>query len=275
MGAHDISHINGKLSFNITTGDEKFISLGDKVPSKIDKGEYAFMDEEKILCRFEIKQCEETKIHKNTKSFVLYAQGNKNTDEGYVKGAFMNACNLIRDICGGNYELLEVVNEDDKVNKSQNIEGVVNTMVFPPFKQQEKAKPSIPAVVVKSPVQSSASKAPVHEGIANIVDFAHWEKIDLRVAKIEKVEDIEGADKLYKLSISLGSEKRTLCAGLKKFYTKQELAGKQCIVFANLAPRIMKGITSQGMILAAVSEDESKIILLAPEKEIEEGSRVR
>jgi len=148
-------------------------------------------------------------------------------------------------------------------------------MTFPPFKQQEKAKSSTPAVVVKSPVQSSASKAPVQEGIANIVDFAHWEKIDLRVAKIEKVEDIEGADKLYKLNISLGSEKRILCAGLKKFYTKQELAGKKCIVFANLAPRVMKGITSQGMILAAVSDDESSVIIINPEKDIKEGSKVR
>ena len=148
-------------------------------------------------------------------------------------------------------------------------------MAFPPFKQQEKAKSSTPTVVVKSPVQSSASKAPVHEGIVNIVDFAQWEKIDLRVAKIEKAEDIEGADKLYKLSISLGSEKRILCAGLKKFYTKQELSGKKCIVFANLAPRVMKGITSQGMILAAVSDDESSVVLLAPEKDIREGSKVR
>src|SRR3989344_5039442 len=148
-------------------------------------------------------------------------------------------------------------------------------MTFPPFKQQEKAKSSTPAVVVKSPVQSSASKAPVQEGIANIVDFAHWETIDLRVAKIEKVEDIEGADKLYKLNISLGSEKRILCAGLKKFYSKQELAGKKCIVFANLAPRVMKGITSQGMILAAVSDDESSVIIINPEKDIKEGSKVR
>ncbi len=147
-------------------------------------------------------------------------------------------------------------------------------MTFLPFKHQESAKSSAPVVAVKSPVQSF-SKAPVSEGIADIIDFAHWEKIDLRVAKIEKAEDIEGADKLYKLTVSLGSEKRTLCAGLKKFYTKQELEGKLCIVFANLAPRVMKGITSQGMILAVVSEDESQVVLLAPEKDIKEGSKVR
>ena len=107
------------------------------------------------------------------------------------------------------------------------------------------------------------------------IAFSDWEKVDLRVAKIEKAEDIEGADKLYKLTINLGSEKRTLCAGLKQFYKKEELEGKKCIVFINLAPRTMRGIESKGMLLAAVSEDESQVILISPEKDIKEGSKIR
>jgi len=110
-----------------------------------------------------------------------------------------------------------------------------------------------------------------------IIDFSDWEKLDLRVGKIAKVEDIEGADKLYKLTVDLGSEigRRTICAGLKKHYSKDDLKNKKIILFVNLMPRKLKGIESRGMVLAAVSEDESKVILLAPEKDIEVGSRVR
>src|SRR4030067_155645 len=102
-----------------------------------------------------------------------------------------------------------------------------------------------------------------------IVNFSDWEKLDLRVGKILEVGDIEGADKLYKLTVNIGDEKRTVCAGIKEYYSKKELKGKKIILFTNLAPRKLKGIESQGMILAAVNEEEDKVILLAPEKDIE------
>ena len=126
-----------------------------------------------------------------------------------------------------------------------------------------------------------------------IVDFSEWEKLDLRVGQIEKVEDIEGADKLYKLSVDIGDEMRIVCAGLKEHYSKEELEGKKIILFVNLAPRKMRGIESQGMILACVSSEEGshpptpisesqrgeaqkeKVVLISPENDIEVGSRVR
>ena len=113
--------------------------------------------------------------------------------------------------------------------------------------------------------------------MAEIIPFSEWQKIDLRTAKILDVEEIDKADKLYKLSIDLGKElgKRTLVAGIKKHYKKEELKGKTIIVFTNLEPRKLKGIESQGMLLAAVSSDERDVFLLQPEKEIELGSRVR
>jgi methionine--tRNA ligase beta chain len=107
------------------------------------------------------------------------------------------------------------------------------------------------------------------------VSFLDWEKLDLRVGKIEKAEEMENADKLYKLTINLGKEKRIVCAGIKKYYSKQELEGKRCILFCNLEPRVMKGIKSEGMILAAVNKDGSKVILIQPEEDIELGSKVR
>jgi methionyl-tRNA synthetase len=110
------------------------------------------------------------------------------------------------------------------------------------------------------------------EGIAN---FDDWEKINLVVGEIENVEDIPGADKLYKLLINIGDENRTVCAGIKKFYSREELKGKKIILFKNLAPRKLKGIESQGMVLAAVNKDESKVVLISPSDDIENGSIVR
>jgi len=106
------------------------------------------------------------------------------------------------------------------------------------------------------------------------ITFSDWSKLDLRVGKILKVEDIEGADKLYKLEVDIGDEKRTLAAGIKKFYSKDELKGKKCVVFCNLEPKKLRGIESKGMLLAAVNEDESKVILIEPELESKEGSKI-
>ncbi len=110
------------------------------------------------------------------------------------------------------------------------------------------------------------------EGIA---EFSDWEKLDLRVAEIKKVEEISGADKLYKLTLDVGElGERTICAGIKSYYTKEELIGKKIIYFSNLKPRILKGIESQGMLLAASTEDHDKVVLISPEKDIEVGSRI-
>jgi methionyl-tRNA synthetase len=106
------------------------------------------------------------------------------------------------------------------------------------------------------------------------ISFSDWEKLDLRAAEILEVEDIEGADKLYKLKIDLGTETRILVAGLKPYYNKPELEGKRIIVFCNLEPRTIKGIESKGMVLAASNGDKSNVKLLQPDGVIELGSKV-
>jgi len=109
-----------------------------------------------------------------------------------------------------------------------------------------------------------------------IIEFSEWQKIDLRVAEILKAEDIEGADKLYKLILNVGSEigERVICAGIKGYYSKEELNGKKIVVFVNLKPRLMKGIESQGMLLAAVSSDHTKVVLIKPKGEVSVGSKI-
>ncbi len=112
------------------------------------------------------------------------------------------------------------------------------------------------------------------EGITE-VDFSEWMKLDLRVAEIISVENIEGADKLYKIEIDVGEiGKRMICAGLKGYYSKDELVGKKIIYFSNLKPRMMRGIESQGMLLAAVSENHEKVVLIKPKENSKNGREV-
>jgi methionyl-tRNA synthetase len=99
-------------------------------------------------------------------------------------------------------------------------------------------------------------------------------QVELRAATIIGVEDIEGADKLFKLKVDLGDEKRTICAGIKKYYKKEELKGKQIIIVANLEPRIMRGIESNGMLLAASDDKHEKVVLIKPKFPVENGSKV-
>tara|TARA_Y100000310_G_scaffold333193_1_gene410244 strand:+ start:1419 stop:1757 length:339 start_codon:yes stop_codon:yes gene_type:complete len=107
------------------------------------------------------------------------------------------------------------------------------------------------------------------------IDFSDWEKLDVRVGEIIEVEDIEGADKLYKLTVDFGEEigTRTICAGIKEYISKENLKGKKAIFLVNLASRKLRGIESEGMILASENEN-GNIILLVPEKDISKGSKV-
>lgn len=113
------------------------------------------------------------------------------------------------------------------------------------------------------------------EGVV-IVSFNEWSRMDLRVGKILSADDIEGADKLYKLSVDLGNElgKRIILAGIKPYYKKEKLKGKNIIVIANLEPRKMKGLISEGMLLAASDKNHEKVCLLQPDADIKPGSRV-
>jgi len=118
---------------------------------------------------------------------------------------------------------------------------------------------------------SEHSENPMHKK----VDFSEWQKLDLRVAKILKVDNHPNADKLYVIEVDLGKlGKRKLVAGLKDHYAPKELKNKLCIVFLNLEPAVLRGVKSEGMILAAVSEDHKVVKILQPAKDIELGSKI-
>ena len=86
-------------------------------------------------------------------------------------------------------------------------------------------------------------------------------------------EKVEKADKLLKFTVRVGEEERTIVSGIAKFYTPEEMVGKQVVVVANLKPAKLRGIESQGMLLCAVTA-EGDVVLVSPEKPVPSGSEV-
>lgn len=106
------------------------------------------------------------------------------------------------------------------------------------------------------------------------VPIQDFQKLDLRVGKILQVEDHPNANKLYILTVDLAESKpRQIVAGLKPYYTKEHLINKKAVFITNLEPVKLRGVESNGMILAAGNED--KVLFLTPEKDIEVGSKIR
>jgi methionyl-tRNA synthetase len=107
--------------------------------------------------------------------------------------------------------------------------------------------------------------------MVNIQDF---KRIDLRVAEIQEAEDHPNADKLLVLKLDLGGgETRQTVAGIRKYYSPEEIVGKRVIYIANLEPVMVRGVKSEGMILA-VQDSSGRLSLISPEREVEVGSRV-
>lgn len=107
-----------------------------------------------------------------------------------------------------------------------------------------------------------------------MITFDDFAKLDIRIGTIESAEKVENADKLLKLSISIGEEIRQVISGIAEFYPDpQVLVDRQVPVLLNLEPREIRGHTSQGMILAI--DDDGGIVLLHPEKPIKNGAKVR
>ena len=105
------------------------------------------------------------------------------------------------------------------------------------------------------------------------ISIQGFSEIDLRVAEIKAVEEHPDADKLLVLKIDTGDGEKQLVAGIKNHYSAEELVGKKIIIVNNLAPAVLRGVESQGMLLAA--RDGDKVVLLTTEKDVEPGSRVQ
>ena len=106
-----------------------------------------------------------------------------------------------------------------------------------------------------------------------MVTIEEFKKLEIKIAVIKEVADHPNADRLYIITLDLGNKTKQVVAGIKSSYTKEELIGKQVVIVDNLAPAVLRGVESQGMILAA--SDTEGITLISPERKMQLGSVVK
>ena len=140
----------------------------------------------------------------------------------------------------------------------------------PPTTEADVPKPG-GAAAAAAPAASAAA-APAVPAKIGIEDFA---KVELRVGLVKSAERIQGADKLLKLLVDIGDEVRQVLAGIALGYTPEELVGRKVVVVTNLAPRKMRGLESNGMLLAASAGPDGKPILCTFAEDIPVGSKVK
>ena len=105
-----------------------------------------------------------------------------------------------------------------------------------------------------------------------MINIEEFRKLELKVGTVLSAETHPNADRLLVLRVDLGSEERQIVAGIRRSYAAEELVGRQVIIVANLEPATLRGIESQGMLLAA--SDGERVVILTPQKEVSAGSKV-
>jgi methionyl-tRNA synthetase len=108
-----------------------------------------------------------------------------------------------------------------------------------------------------------------------LVSIKEFQKLDLRIGEVLTAEAVPGADKLLKLTVDIGGEVRTMVAGIALSYGPEELVGKRVVVVANLEPATIRGVRSEGMLLAGWTKgDDRSITLVTPERTLPTGAKV-
>lgn len=125
----------------------------------------------------------------------------------------------------------------------------------------------------KATQAGAAAPAPAPQGARPTITIDDFAKLDLRVAKVLSCEPHPKADKIWVLQVDIGTEKRQILAGLREHVKPEELVGKKIVVIANLAPRQIRGLESQGMVLAA--ESDGVVAPLMPAKDVREGAGIK
>jgi len=144
-----------------------------------------------------------------------------------------------------------------------------------PGQAMKEPKPLFPRVALKDFLKEEETRQapPKKEEKMDIITFDEFKRMDLRVGEILTAEKVEGTDKLVKIEVDIGTEKRTMVAGVADVYSPEELAGKKVTVIVNLKPAVIRGIESRGMLLAA--EIEGKAIIPFFDKDVPAGAKVR
>lgn len=155
--------------------------------------------------------------------------------------------------------------DEHKINKAELLfEKIEDELV-----EQQVAK-----LKAASEARSKAQKVEEKKAGKPAVNFEDVMKMDIRIATIKSAEKVAGADKLLKLSVDTGGEERTVVSGIAEHYSAEEVIGTQVVLLANLAPKKIRGVMSQGMILMAENSD-GQLAFVTPDKAFEAGSTVR
>jgi len=112
-------------------------------------------------------------------------------------------------------------------------------------------------------------------GPANKIGIEDFAKVEMRVGQVKTAERIVGADKLLKLTVDIGSEIRQICAGIAQYYEPDSLIGRKVVVVTNLAPRKLRGVESNGMIVAASVGPDGRPVLAGFHEDVEIGARLK
>src|ERR1700676_1798474 len=139
---------------------------------------------------------------------------------------------------------------------------------------QKQPAPAPPAATASAPaaVAAGTAAAPSASEKIGIEDFA---KVEMRVGLVKTAERIVGADKLLKLTVDIGSEVRQICAGIAQYYEPEKLIGRKVVVVVNLAPRKLRGVESNGMIVAAAVGPDGRPVLAGFAEDVEVGARLK
>jgi len=154
----------------------------------------------------------------------------------------------------------------DKAEAIERIEAMANE------EQNPQATPAAAPAAAATSASSGAALAPAPSEKIGIEDFA---KVEMRVGQIKTAERIVGADKLLKLTVDIGTEIRQICAGIAQYYEPEALIGRKVAVVTNLAPRKLRGVESNGMIIAASVGPEGRPVLAGFHEDVEIGARLK
>jgi methionyl-tRNA synthetase len=146
--------------------------------------------------------------------------------------------------------------------------------IAPELKKLEEALRTMNPETTPAPATPMAEATTAAGAQKPLISYATFQQMDFRVADVLSAEKVEKADKLLRLKIRVGAEERQLVAGIAKHYAPEALVGKQVVIVANLEPAKIRGLESQGMILAA-STDDGALSIITPEREIASGAVVK
>jgi len=168
-------------------------------------------------------------------------------------------------------DVAEIIPEGHSINEYRHLLGRVEEkqldQLFDAVSTSQPAAPQRHAEKQQHQAQEQA--------VSDTISIEDFSKLDLRVAKITRAEEVEGADKLLRLELDLGGATRTVFAGIKSAYRPDQIEGKLAVVVVNLAPRKMKFGVSEGMVLAASGDEGPGIFLVSPDTGAKPGMRVK